>query len=1105
MSAATQKPLSDLSQTGPIFSYAQAAKGRSPSGPSSISMETASKEDATAGSSKVSTSDKPEGPPASGTRIAKRAASEGRRPRNDKESHGETKSFLRHTPDLSATPAATTPASQAAAQSHLVVSTPSSPEFGVTSASTLPKDDDMFSNANGSSDSTWEKLSQGSQNGSRSHDKTESHKEPTESTAWDEASPASTGLKDAPPPAVNIWTQRIEAKAAKTPLTSNSVGHADTNGITKPFDIGAESKKQDSRRQAKRSFGGLDEKPATAGAKAGMPPSDGWAKEELIGTRPRRVDKANTADRSLASSAVSLPPPGDSRSWPTVDSAQDEDKKKAHERVEKGEKEKTLAAKGHKEKWVPVPYVPTVQFNTPIPPPVRRGARAPRGGRDAGPRIVSSSSDKLRAPSPDATPGSQPPSNDGGKLETVTPRNFPSNARPKRASSTGPASSRDQRRELLLPTPMSLHALGYLHLVLPHENFNPLTERFRALTLVIVTGRMGRVKHMVTRDPLASNEGGKVYSEATIPHAITISHYHSASAVKDDQNVAEVDTVLGVPAMVLSVIQTLQMGMHLPIPLCLRQCPRNLFPIKSVIIRFYTTHNTSHLGTTDPHHDLNRLLIPPQPPDTHMGLIRRRDTGVMSAGPYTTYMEQASIFGMVTMQMEYYFSVDNLCKDLYLRKHMDSQGFVFLSVLAKFNRIRQLTHDLELVRYVCLHSPQIEFRAGPDGCDRLRKREGWQQWILTLEDRDPSVQNEGPSQIQQPIFPPQPLYGGPYSVDDRQITSPRSASNNLSHGSDVSDMTYVPNPPSDPIKNSHDDQDMNVEAPNLDAVTKIAPSLHTLDPMDSVPPEPYPPMQNTFSDEQVDLLMIVVRKSPSQAAHTSPPFHSASSRTFSNGSIDGRTISSELTALDGSLKQLSVSGDEASDVTEGRAASSSRGPMHIGSPPRWAASNVSPPVFWVKNKDTPIDSLPEGVTHEPYHVFRRNALQQRGVTPSGVCPSDLKLLYEFWSHFLVRNFNTRMYHEFRQIAFDDANNRQSTVGVEKLIQYYDESILSPKDGVSDQIASDFLSLVGNEGQSQERPAFDRLRAAWRNGAFNIQNRKKLDSIMDPALKAEIES
>lgn len=446
MSAATQKPLSDLSQTGPIFSYAQAAKGRSPSGPSSISMETASKEDATAGSSKVSTSDKPEGPPASGTRIAKRAASEGRRPRNDKESHGETKSFLRHTPDLSATPAATTPASQAAAQSHLVVSTPSSPEFGVTSASTLPKDDDMFSNANGSSDSTWEKLSQGSQNGSRSHDKTESHKEPTESTAWDEASPASTGLKDAPPPAVNIWTQRIEAKAAKTPLTSNSVGHADTNGITKPFDIGAESKKQDSRRQAKRSFGGLDEKPATAGAKAGMPPSDGWAKEELIGTRPRRVDKANTADRSLASSAVSLPPPGDSRSWPTVDSAQDEDKKKAHERVEKGEKEKTLAAKGHKEKWVPVPYVPTVQFNTPIPPPVRRGARAPRGGRDAGPRIVSSSSDKLRAPSPDATPGSQPPSNDGGKLETVTPRNFPSNARPKRASSTGPASSRDQRR-----------------------------------------------------------------------------------------------------------------------------------------------------------------------------------------------------------------------------------------------------------------------------------------------------------------------------------------------------------------------------------------------------------------------------------------------------------------------------------------------------------------------------------------------------------------------------------------------------------------------------------------------------------------------------------
>ena len=37
---------------------------------------------------------------------------------------------------------------------------------------------------------------------------------------------------------------------------------------------------------------------------------------------------------------------------------------------------------------------------------------------------------------------------------------------------------------------------------------------------------------------------------------------------------------------------------------------------------------------------------------------------------------------MVLNQCEYYFSIENLCKDLFLRKHMDSEGFVNLPILA---------------------------------------------------------------------------------------------------------------------------------------------------------------------------------------------------------------------------------------------------------------------------------------------------------------------------------------------------------------------------------------------------------------------------------------
>ena len=117
------------------------------------------------------------------------------------------------------------------------------------------------------------------------------------------------------------------------------------------------------------------------------------------------------------------------------------------------------------------------------------------------------------------------------------------------------------------------------------------------------------------------------------------------------------------------------------------------------------------------------------------------------------------------MDREYYFSVDNLCKDLFLRKHMDSQGYVFLSVLVKFNRMQSLTQDIELIRWVCLHSTNIELRTAADGIDRLRKRTGWEQWVLNMEERDVSAQNDGPAQVEAPRIPQPQMLGTPYGYD----------------------------------------------------------------------------------------------------------------------------------------------------------------------------------------------------------------------------------------------------------------------------------------------------------------------------------------------------
>ena len=96
-----------------------------------------------------------------------------------------------------------------------------------------------------------------------------------------------------------------------------------------------------------------------------------------------------------------------------------------------------------------------------------------------------------------------------------------------------------------------------------------------------------------------------------------------------------------------------------------------------------------------------------------------------------------------------------------------------------------------------------------------------------------------------------------------------------------------------------------------------------------------------------------------------------------------------------------------------------------------------------------------------------------------------------------------MYEEFRQLAHEDATQRDTTVGTRNLVQYYDESVLGHKI-ISDDLAHDYVDLVKMEATNNERPAFDKLRAAWRNGAFNLKNRKKIDNILEPELKAELE-
>jgi hypothetical protein len=83
---------------------------------------------------------------------------------------------------------------------------------------------------------------------------------------------------------------------------------------------------------------------------------------------------------------------------------------------------------------------------------------------------------------------------------------------------------------------------------------------------------------------------------------------------------------------------------------------------------------------------------------------------------------------MIRQQIEYYFSIGNLCRDIYFRRQMDQEGFVDIAVLANFPRIRALTSDAELIRKSLLSSDVLELRNF-----RVRRRENWQSFLLPFE------------------------------------------------------------------------------------------------------------------------------------------------------------------------------------------------------------------------------------------------------------------------------------------------------------------------------------------------------------------------------------
>ncbi|KAG3278015.1 LARP1B-like [Ictidomys tridecemlineatus] len=88
-------------------------------------------------------------------------------------------------------------------------------------------------------------------------------------------------------------------------------------------------------------------------------------------------------------------------------------------------------------------------------------------------------------------------------------------------------------------------------------------------------------------------------------------------------------------------------------------------------------------------------------------------------------VEEALLKEYIKHQIEYYFSIENLERDFFLRRKMDEQGFLPISLIAGFHRVQALTTNLNLILEVLKDSTEVEVVD-----EKMRKKIEPEKWLI---------------------------------------------------------------------------------------------------------------------------------------------------------------------------------------------------------------------------------------------------------------------------------------------------------------------------------------------------------------------------------------